>query len=132
MRGSTLTRLLRVAALLPLFLGAVSPATIRTLVCRYTGVIMPEETCCPEPTSREQETQSRLAEASCCVAKTIHLARVASDLRRESAGPQLGFACTDIDSPLPAAAYGRPAPVWRAGVPPPGPPIILVKHAFLI
>jgi hypothetical protein len=126
------SRLLGIAVLVPLFLGAVLPDHLRTLVCRYTGVAMPEESCCPEQGNQDLDTSARLRSESCCVVKTVELAKLLSERRVEVTPPYYPLPIARIvvaDVGLPPCRRVR-APSTPAT--PTGPPIVLAKHAFLI
>ncbi len=71
--------MLWIAALVPLFLAAVLPDHLRTLVCRYTGTAMDEEGCCPGELGPKVDTQGRLRDEPCCFVRTVQLARLVSD-----------------------------------------------------
>ena len=132
MRRGRLSTVMRGAVLIPLLVAAVSPDTIRTLVCRYTGVVMPEETCCPEPAAQDRAAPARLRDESCCVVKTIHLARLVSDRETCGAGPvhyEVAAGFTPTETCLVAV---RAPSIRRSAILPVGPPILLVKQAFLI
>ena len=47
MRSARLSKVLWMAALVPLFLAAVLPSRVATLICRFTGAAMEVEACCP-------------------------------------------------------------------------------------
>jgi hypothetical protein len=132
MRKRWQSRLLGTAVLVPLFLGAVLPDHLRTLVCRYTGIAMPEEACCPQSGEQDVDAQARLQGESCCVVKTVQLGRLVSDRRPEAAPPghpplAARIVVAQIRVP-PCDRIRAPYP----NPPPLGPPIVLAKHAFLI
>ena len=118
--------------LIPLFLAAVLPDSVRTLVCRYTGVMMPEESCCPEDDTRDLSPNAQLQDESCCVVKTVHLARLVSDRQSpvtEPAQHEISSFAAPAESFLVTA---RASSIHRFTILPVGPPILLLKHAFLI
>ena len=124
--------LLRAAVLIPLSLAAVLPDSVGMLVCRYTGVVMPEASCCPELEPPAPSSQARLSDESCCMVKTVHVAKLVSDRQSTPAAPvhdQIGACASTAESHFVAA---RPAITRRPAILPVGPPIILVRHAFLI
>jgi hypothetical protein len=128
--------LMRGAVLIPLLLAtvlaAVLPGTIRTLVCRYTGVVMPEETCCPESDAPDQSANAQLRGESCCVVKTVNLARLVSD-RQTPASEQVHQEITAGVTPTESYLVAVRAPsIRRPAILPVGPPLLLVKQAFLI
>jgi hypothetical protein len=132
MRKVRLSKMLGLAVLVPLFLAAVLPESIRTLVCRYSGVVMPEESCCPVQAARDLSTHAQLLDESCCVVKTVRLVKLVSDRQTQAVGPdhhEVGTAVAPVASAL---AAGRPPNVPRPAVLGNGPPIVLLKHAFLI
>jgi hypothetical protein len=133
------------AALVPLLAAAVLPAQIQTLVCRFTGVVMPAERCCPQAQQAGQGAgppgalipqQAQLRGETCCLVRTVDLPRLLSVSGRQpdSASPR-----ADAVALLARIAPVEPAdsmPGGRrptAGGPPLfGPPIVLLKRAFLI
>lgn len=132
MRRRWQLKLLGMAVVIPLFLGAVLPEHVRTLVCRFTGIAMPEEACCPQGADQEVDASSRLRSESCCVVKTADLVRLISERQAEATPPGypslVGYTTVTTASALPARRFHA---AYRRG-PPPGPPIVLAKHAFLI
>jgi hypothetical protein len=119
------------AALLPLFAASVLPTQIRTLVCRFTGAIMQLETCCPSDQGQTPPTSQLLGE-TCCLVKTVDLPKLLSEHWNDGTPP--------IQAPTLAVGQPSAAPVlvggWTPSLPvrppPLGPPILLVKHSFLI
>lgn len=132
MRKGLLSRVLSPVLLVPVLLAAVSPDHIRTLVCRHTGVVMPEESCCPERSEPEPPTPPQLRDESCCVVKTVHLVKLVSDRQSESVGPLHHDARAGLVGSETYVAVVRSPRVRNAAAPPVGPPLVLVKHAFLI
>jgi hypothetical protein len=136
MRRGRLSTLLRGAVLMPLLsavvLAAVLPDSIRTLVCRFSGVVMPEETCCPQQDAADLSAQDQLQDESCCVVKTVHLARPVSDVQSPTSAPAPHVACTSVAPAEAPHVVARGAIVRRPTILPVGPPILLVKQAFLI
>lgn len=130
MRGRWLSTLLRGAVLIPLFLAAVLPDSARTLVCRYTGVAMPEESCCPVQ-QPEPGAPDRMQDESCCVVKTVHLERLLSD-RQSSADTTAHHEMAVSFAPMAPYIVARSPDIRRITVSAVGPPILLVKSAFLI
>jgi len=132
MRRGRFSTILRGAVLIPLFLAAVLPDSVRTLVCRYTGVVMPEESCCPELASQESNTPDQIQDESCCVVKTVHLARLVSDRQTAVAGPVHHESCASVSVAEAYVVAARAPSIRRPSILPVGPPILLVKQAFLI
>ena len=132
MRRGRLSTLLRGAVLIPLLLAAVLPESVRTLVCRYTGVAMPEESCCPQQEAEDPSTADRLQDESCCVVKTVHLARLVSDLQSPVSGPAHGEARTSVAPAEELIVATRGPNLRRPAILSVGPPILLVKQSFLI
>lgn len=124
--------LMRGAVLIPLFLAAVLPDTIRTLVCRHTGVVMPEEACCPEPEAQDEGAPGQLLGESCCVVKTVHLTRLVSDRQTPASGPVHHEVAVGVTPRDPFLVAVRAPSIRRSAILPVGPPILLVKQAFLI
>ena len=126
------SKLLGIAVVVPLFLGAVAPDQLRTLVCRYTGVVMPEEACCPQRSDLDVQAPARLRDESCCAVKIVRLVKLVSDQRNEAAPP----GHLDVPARLVTAESNlipvRVVRVLGPSTPADGPPMILVKHAFLI
>ena len=132
MRRGRLSTLLRGAVLIPLFLAAVLPDSVRTLVCRYTGVVMPEESCCPEVDARDLSSNAQLEDESCCVVKTVHLARLVSDRQSPVTSPTQHEISSCVAPGESFLLVARAPSVRRSTILPVGPPIVLLKHAFLI
>lgn len=123
--------LLSVAVLVPLFLTAVLPDSFRSLVCRYTGVVMPEESCCPEQDNQTPDNHAQLRDESCCVVKTVQLVKLVSDRQSEAAAAAPQALCAGVGARELYVAVVVPK-VWNDSAPHLGPPLVLVKHAFLI
>jgi hypothetical protein len=132
MSAGTRSKLLWMAALVPLFAASVLPTRISTLVCRVTGAVMEMEVCCPASDGAQGPTQAQLAGENCCVLKAVDLRPLLSDSRYEGA-PR-------ISPPFVAAAPAAGVPLLpiiadhrRAARPPiVGPPLLLLKRSFLI
>jgi len=134
MCNGRLAKTMWLAVLVPLFLAAVLPDQVRTLVCRFSGAVMDED-CCPPEADEAVETEARVRNESCCSIKTIELARLVSDRRVEPASHR----CYELRAHVPNIEVSdrstRPAglALIRYAAPPHvGPPIVLLKRSFLI
>ena len=136
MRSGSRSKVLWMAALLPLFAASVLPAQLRTLICRVTGAVMDIESCCPAvPMAQADEAvgiPESISDLGCCVLETIDLGRLVAEHRADGAPPSaVGFLSATPVGGL--ALAGRPRPSVRQDRPPTvGPPLILVKRSFLI
>ena len=93
---------------------------------------MPEETCCPEPAAQDRGAPPRLRDELCCVVKTVRLARLVSDRETSGSGP-VHYEVAAGFTPTEACLVAVRAPsIRRPAILPLGPPILLVKQAFLI
>ena len=132
MRRRRLSKMLWMVALVPLFLAAVLPDHLQTLVCRFSGAVMSEEACCLPGPSQKLEPQAQLRDEPCCIAKTVELARSVSDRQVETA--LVGH--HDLWTPVPAISLhllvSGPSLGRHPSFPALGPPIVLLKHSFLI
>jgi hypothetical protein len=126
------SKLLWMAALVPLFGASVLPTQLRSLVCRFTGALMDEAACCPPAEDKQVAPVAELQDQGCCAVRTVDLPKLLSDHRAESPA-----GCSS--QPLPPARTADLAPL--AGVafachvlrpPPLGPPLRLLKRSFLI
>jgi len=130
MRGRS--KVLWMAAIVPLLAAAVLPTRFQTLVCRFTGVVMDFEVCCPSDSERGRESPSQLFGENCCVLKTINVQRLVTESRTDDMYPR-------DHRVLVAAPFVRTfelvryhAHAHQVRPPPIGPPLLLVKHSFLI
>jgi hypothetical protein len=131
MRGGRLLTSLRGAVVIPLFLAAVCPDSVRTLVCRYTGEVMSEKSSCPEQARQDLESHAQLRDESCCIAKTVQFVKAVSERQMEFAASPAYDAPVACILPELSAAGVQPLR-GRVLVSSTGPPIVLLKHAFLI
>ena len=135
-RASMLTgrksKILWVAALVPLLAASVLPTRFRTLVCRFTGAVMEQETCCPSDGEAQTAQPAQLLGENCCVVKTVDLPKLLSERWAENAAPgQLALAAPLIFDDL--VPVDRWVTTFHPVRPPPvGPPILLLKRSFLI
>lgn len=142
MRSGSRSKVLWMAALLPLFAASVLPAQLRTLICRVTGAVMEVERCCPAaPTPQAlsaagtaEDIPARLSEPGCCVVETIDLGTLVAEDRADGVPPSSVGAISE--TPMAGMAVAaRLSPRWSASQdrpPPVGPPLLLVKRSFLI
>ena len=126
------SKLLWIAALVPLFGATVLPTQLRALVCRVTGVLMDEKACCPAGDQTQAASVSRLFDQGCCVVRTVDLPKLLSDHQADGPirwdGQPLVFAgAAELTRP---DAVGLPSP--RVRPPPLGPPLRFLKRSFLI
>lgn len=126
------SKLLWMAALLPLFGASVLPTQMRALVCRFTGALMDEAACCPPSDDKQAAPVAQLLDQACCVVRTVDLPKLLSDHRAESP------ACCDSPPLRSTVTFALPPPAdlgvpsHRVRPPPLGPPLRLLKHSFLI
>jgi len=126
------SKVLWVAALVPLLAACVLPTQIRTLVCRFTGAVMDQETCCPSDGEDQTARPAQLFGENCCVVKTVDLPKLLTERWADSAAPgQQALAVTVTFDDL--GLVDRWATTFHPVRPPPfGPPILLIKRSFLI
>jgi hypothetical protein len=126
------SKLLWIAALVPLLGASVLPTQMLALVCRFTGALMDEEACCPLGNQEQAAPVSRLLDQGCCVVRTVDLPKLLSD--RQVNGPGRYDAQTllsKLSSDLPPPdAVGLP--LHRVRPPPLDRPLRLLKRSFLI
>jgi hypothetical protein len=132
MLSGRMSKLLWVAALVPLLAASVLPTQISTLVCRFTGAVMEQENCCPSDADEQTARPAQLFGENCCVLKTVELPKLLSEHRADSAAPgQQSLVATLTFDHL--VLVDRWATTFHPiGPPPHGPPILLVKRSFLI
>jgi len=140
MRSRRWSKVLWVAALLPLFAASVLPSQLRTLICRVTGAVMEVEAGCMAASMAEGQTAAEISDGrsvsvsdlGCCVVETVDLGRPLAEQRSEGPPPP----SFTLASATPAASVilaGRVTPHRRQDRPPPaGPPLLLAKRSFLI
>jgi hypothetical protein len=132
----------KVAALAPVLLLLVYLPGETLLRCRADGQLR-ATCCCPQDQDKGQEQPQASGPAlkaqSCCARETTAserpTAETAEAARRLTSDVSAPLATLLPVSPLVSAlaAAARPAPVWQAQGPPgDGPPLVLLKHAFLI
>jgi hypothetical protein len=125
------SKALWLAALLPLFAASVLSTQIRTLVCRFTGGIMQFETCCPSDQDQAPPTSQLLGE-NCCVVRTVDLPKLVSEYWTDGTPPvQAATLAVGLPSGT-LVLVGGWTPTVPVRPPPLGPPILLLKHSFLI
>ena len=125
-------KLFWMAALLPLFGASVLPTHRRALVCRFTGALMDEESCCPAGGEKQAAPVARLLDQGCCVVRTVDLPKLVSDHQADGPAPcdwQALVSTVTSELPPPDAAG---IPLHRVRPPPLGPPLRLLKSSFLI
>jgi hypothetical protein len=134
MRRRRLLTLSSAALLLPLLVASVVAGHETILVCR-TGAVMSLDACCPaehDEAVAAPPAHASLVDEPCCAVSTIELARPVSDRQAEPAN--------DVAPPLAVVSPTQIGAVSSARVPmirprrPPslGPPLVLLKRAFLI
>jgi hypothetical protein len=140
MRSSRWSKILWMAALLPLFAASVLPAQLRTLICRVTGAVMELETTCPAASMAQEPVvaaisdggSATISEPGCCVVETIDLGRPLAEHGPEGAAPSSFTPVAATLTPRLVLA-GRATSKERQDRPPPaGPPLLLLKRSFLI
>jgi hypothetical protein len=124
----------KVVALAPLLLLAVYLPGEMMLRCRIDGLLRPA-CCCPHGAEPAREGGPTVKAQDCCAREmstnerpVVEPAQRAADL---PVAPVSFPAVLSSDSPL--AGRGRIDLTWQAHRPPRGgPPVVLLKHAFLI
>jgi hypothetical protein len=132
MSKGRLLQFLWMAALVPLFGASVLPTQMRALVCRLSGALMDEETCCPLGDEKQAAAVAQMLDQGCCVLKTVELPKLLSD--HQADGPaqcdSQPLWSTLTSELLPPETVGLP--LHRVRPPPLGPPLRLLKRSFLI
>ena len=128
MRARLSTRVIGLAALLPLLVVAVSGLGYDRFRCAFTGEVT-EAGCCPV---HDAPAAPVVSAASCCDHESARVERAPA----EPAAPRdVAFAAPALAARGPALAL---APAPRADAPragaqaPPSPPLLLLKQSFLI
>lgn len=128
------SKVLWMAALVPLFLAAVLPSQVATLVCRFTGAMMEAEVCCPTADQGPPDLQARLLDEGCCSRTIIELPTLICDRRSEADRAQ-----PHLDQPVPfmfaaaaATPFGDPTGSIRRISALFRPPPIAIKQSLLI
>ena len=136
MRSGSWSKVLWMAALLPLFAASVLPTQLRTLICRVTGAVMEVDACCPAAPAAPAQAAARISESisdpGCCAVQTVDLGRMLAEHRSEEAPPPsvTPVSAAPMAGPVLAA---WPTPSVRQDRPPQvGPPLLLLKRSFLI
>jgi hypothetical protein len=126
------SKVLWVAAVVPLLAASVLPSQFRTLVCRFTGAIMEQGRCCPSDDEEQTALPAQLLDEDCCVVKTVDLPKLLSERWGESATPsQQALADTATFTDL--VLVDRWATTFHPVRPPLlGRSLLLVKRSFLI
>jgi hypothetical protein len=132
MRKGRLSKALWTAAIVPLFLAAILPDHVRTLVCRVSGLVMDEEDCCPLVADQTVDTDAQFRDESCCVVRTIDLGRLVSDRRVDTRPIRHCELRAGAPSTSPSPLVNCVAPIRPVAAPAVGPPIVLLKRSFLI
>lgn len=129
-----ITRLQKVAALLPALLMLVYLPAQAMLRCRVDGLLR-TECCCPHQ-QQEQPSGPTIKAQDCCAQELAQTERPEADVAREPSrdlAPSAALAIVIPTAVLPAPASNRfDGLVSRYGPAREGPPLVLLKHAFLI
>jgi hypothetical protein len=123
-----------VVAFAPLLLLAVYLPGEMMLRCRIDGLLRPA-CCCPHQAEPAQESGPVVKAQDCCAREMSTNDRPVVELDQRAAGPVLSppSLLAVLPSTSPLAEPARSALTWQAHGPPgEGPPIVLLKHAFLI
>jgi hypothetical protein len=65
-----------VPLILTLLVGAVLSPHVTTLICRYTGAVMPSTACCPVEVASDaadHDARARIRDPGCCVVERVDL-----------------------------------------------------------
>jgi hypothetical protein len=129
-RSVRTTRLIGAAMLLPVLLLAAVALPSSVLRCRFTGLAVP--TCCCPDEMTDGPAVATLSAAACCDRETIDVVRAPAERQTSPTDLVAGaFVTSDVRGELPLARPFVPAAAARdADLP--RPPLLLVKHAFLI
>jgi hypothetical protein len=134
MKARRFTRWQHVAAIVPaLLLLAYLPAQAM-LRCRIDGLLRTE--CCCSHQKQEQPSGPAVKAQDCCDQEIVHSQRPKADVARSCSrdvAPAVALAVLVPSAPvvaLPAVRFDRAA--HRHGPAREGPPLVLLKHAFLI
>ena len=130
MRSRLTARVIGLAALLPLLVMAVSGLGYDRFRCAITGEVSEasDESCCP---AADPPSMPVANGASCCDHESARPVRLPGEL---STSPALALDLVALAPAIlapPAPAPASPAPRATAHAPP-RPPLVLLKHAFLI
>jgi len=126
----------KLVALAPLLLIAVYLPGEMMMRCRFDGLLRPA-CCCPQAGHEAQDAGPVVKAQDCCdrVLNAGEQRPVVEAARRaDPASVTWAWVATPVASPVIESAPPRPA-AWAAqryGPAPGRPPIVLVKHAFLI
>ena len=125
----------KVVALAPLLFVAVDLPAEAMLRCRFDGLLRPA--CCCPATRAAQEAGPAMKARDCCdpeLSQTDRPVVEAAQRNDTGAATAVAVVAAFAASPLPhLGAPARPDPTaQRYGPAREGPPIVLVKHAFLI
>jgi hypothetical protein len=127
------TRWQKVAALAPALLLLVCLPAQMMLRCRIDGLV--RAACCCAPQDKQQPTGPTIEAQDCCDRVTANSDRPKADVARPAARDlaSTGVLAVVIDvAPLVAPASRFDRAVHRYGPAREGPPLVLLKHAFLI
>jgi hypothetical protein len=119
--------------LLPVVLFAVAALPSSMLRCRYSGLQV-SACCCPKGDAAETPAQPTVREADCCDRELVAVAR--PPVERQPSSATLGLVAFEIAKAVldaehfPAASVNATTGTADAHVP--GPPLLLVKRAWLI
>jgi hypothetical protein len=125
----------RIAALVPLLMLVVSLPSQAFFRCRFTGVVR-SDCCCP--VAKQNQPPSSLPQVSaqdCCDREVLKQQRPIA--AAEAPEKELGWIGAPVSALFPLL-LARPEPrrlqpAWEIHGPPrAGPPLVLLKHAFLI
>jgi hypothetical protein len=126
-----LSKWLWMAALVPLFLAAVLPSRVATLICRFTGAAMEAESCCPTGDEAPPDVQARLLDEGCCSRMITEFPTLIGERRSEMSQVRVDQPAVYVSAGA-APRAGRPAGSIRPVGPTFRPPPLALKRSLLI
>jgi hypothetical protein len=125
----------RIAALAPLLMLVVSLPSQAWFRCRFTGVVR-SDCCCP--VAKQNKPPNSFPEVSaqdCCDREVLKQQRPVA--AAQAPAKELGWVGVPVSAVVPVLLAmpepPRVEPAWQSHGPPrEGPPLVLLKHAFLI
>jgi len=120
------------AALVPLFLAAVLPSHVATLICRFTGAAMEVEACCPPGDEAPPDVQARLLDEGCCSRMITELPALIGERRSEVSQARFDQPAVYVSAGAAPPRAGRPSGSIRPVAPVFRPPPIALKQSLLI
>jgi hypothetical protein len=126
----------KVVALAPLLLLAIYLPGEMMLRCRVDGLLRPA-CCCPEEGDSQAQDATPVARAQDCCDQELTATQRPVVVQAQTSVADMDWALVATLPGLPVAEPDRsdrtPRPIWQAQAPPGDrPPLVLLKHAFLI